>query len=208
MSFEDKHFTIKNNRRVLSDETLNTIHKLYVLDEMSAKEVGLYFGEDASRIKTILSRMKIMRSQSEASKLACKKGKKNKAISILKEFAKTDAVRFHPNKTHTGKDNWHWKPIGTIKIENNYYKIKVGEYDWRYQHRVEAEAMLGRPLVKGECVHHIDFDKLNNAHSNLVVMDNKEHMKMHSTTEKIMSELIKKGIIKFTGKEYVYALEK
>lgn len=49
----------------------------------------------------------------------------------------------------------------------------------RHQHRIVAEQMLGRPLVKGEVVHHIDGDKHNNSPENLAVMTQSEHIKLH-----------------------------
>lgn len=48
-------------------------------------------------------------------------------------------------------------------------------------HRIVAEQKLGRPLVKGEVVHHIDGNRHNNAPENLMVFpSNSEHMKLHS----------------------------
>lgn len=49
----------------------------------------------------------------------------------------------------------------------------------KHIHRVIAEQMIGRPLVKGEIVHHIDGNKHNNDPSNLQVMTQSEHMKLH-----------------------------
>ncbi len=54
----------------------------------------------------------------------------------------------------------------------------------RHEHRVVAERMLGRPLVKGEIVHHKDGNKHNNSPDNLEVMTQSEHMREH------MDELI------------------
>jgi len=51
----------------------------------------------------------------------------------------------------------------------------------KHIHRVIAEQMIGRPLVKGEIVHHIDGNKHNNDPSNLQVMTQSEHMKLHLT---------------------------
>lgn len=48
----------------------------------------------------------------------------------------------------------------------------------RHEHRVAAEAMLGRPLRPGEVVHHRDGDKLNNDPMNLEVLPSQaEHTK-------------------------------
>lgn len=51
----------------------------------------------------------------------------------------------------------------------------------RHTHRVVAEQMLGRPLQKGEVVHHIDGNKRNNDPSNLMVFKSQaEHVKYHT----------------------------
>lgn len=49
----------------------------------------------------------------------------------------------------------------------------------RHEHRVVAEAMLGRRLKPGEIVHHIDGNKKNNNHGNLKVMTQSEHIREH-----------------------------
>lgn len=49
----------------------------------------------------------------------------------------------------------------------------------RHQHRIVAEAMLGRPLLSSEIVHHKDGNKRNNNPENLEVMTQSEHCKKH-----------------------------
>ena len=49
----------------------------------------------------------------------------------------------------------------------------------RHKHRVIAEQMLGRKLYKGEVVHHKDRNKLNNDPSNLEIMTQSEHARLH-----------------------------
>lgn len=49
----------------------------------------------------------------------------------------------------------------------------------RHEHRIIAEQMLGRPLMRNEIVHHIDGDKHNNDPSNLHVMTQSEHVREH-----------------------------
>lgn len=52
-------------------------------------------------------------------------------------------------------------------------------------HRLIAEQKLGRPLKKGEVVHHIDGDKTNNDPSNLMIFASQaEHMKYHKGEKK------------------------
>ena len=50
----------------------------------------------------------------------------------------------------------------------------------RHTHRVVAEQILGRPLLKGEVVHHIDGNKRNNHPDNLMVFPSQaEHARWH-----------------------------
>lgn len=54
---------------------------------------------------------------------------------------------------------------------------KVGA---RHEHRIVAEAVLGRDLAPGEVVHHIDLNKHNAHPSNLAVFpDQSHHMRCH-----------------------------
>ena len=55
----------------------------------------------------------------------------------------------------------------------------------RHTHRIVAEQMLGRKLLSGEVVHHIDEDKRNNDPKNLIVFASQsEHAAHHQTSKK------------------------
>ena len=50
----------------------------------------------------------------------------------------------------------------------------------RHEHRIVAERMLGRKLLRDEHVHHIDGNKRNNTPSNLQVLTSAEHLRLHA----------------------------
>lgn len=52
-------------------------------------------------------------------------------------------------------------------------------WGWVAQHRLVGEDLLGRLLKKGEHVHHIDGNKINNNLSNLQVISVRDHRKLH-----------------------------
>ncbi len=81
------------------------------------------------------------------------------------------------NKTRMTPEVRHKLRIARLdKGEGKTYTKTFG----RHTHRVVAEQMLGRPLLPGEVVHHIDGDKRNNDPSNLMVFASaSEHARHH-----------------------------
>lgn len=83
----------------------------------------------------------------------------------------------NPKKASYGPTHNKYRPVGTIRLcRNHYSEIKVAEPAvWKYVHRAIMETKLGRPLIKGEIVHHLDGDKQNNNPDNLILTTMSKH---------------------------------
>ena len=67
-----------------------------------------------------------------------------------------------------------------VYVHNGYRCITIGENCGRLEHVVIMEQHIGRKLNKGEVVHHINGDKLDNRIENLLLMNEREHHSLHS----------------------------
>lgn len=91
-----------------------------------------------------------------------------------RKFCGIDCYRLH----NRGSNHANFKN-GTKSRPDGY--LRNSQTD-QYIHREVMEAHLGRKLLPEEHVHHIDEDKANNDISNLEIVSNSQHRKIHSRT--------------------------
>lgn len=80
------------------------------------------------------------------------------------------------SKTLSAHKNWK----GGQVVQAGYIKVKQLDGTYLFEHRMVIEDSMGRPLLDSEKVHHIDGNKQNNHLSNLKVVTQSEHMKLHN----------------------------
>lgn len=115
------------------------------------------------------------------------------------------------NPTHTnhlrGKKSPFWK--GGKTILKGYKFMRMPEHPQANSagyvslHRLNAEKKVGRPLLRGEHVHHIDGDKQNNKRNNLYLCFAKKHRELENELISIAMQFVRIGKIKFQKEHYI-----
>lgn len=110
----------------------------------------------------------------------------------------------------SGTNHAQWK--GGIKYTRGYKYVYQPNHPTakqdRYiaEHRLVMEHYLGRFLIKGEYIHHINGDKLDNRIENLFLCRNQsEHEDIHRQMRSLLYELVNSKIVIFDidKKEYL-----
>ncbi len=91
---------------------------------------------------------------------------------IPKKSHKRKPVRFISGHNNTGTGlGW--------RLNHGYRQIIRKKNSWKYEHVLVMEKHIGREIMVGEIVHHINGDKQDNRLDNLELMTISEHMKLH-----------------------------
>ena len=86
----------------------------------------------------------------------------------------------------------NWKG-GRYIDTRGYVQVRIGSNKYVREHRLVMERHLGRPLAKGECVHHKNGDKTDNRIENLELTTTSRHTKHHWETGELQDAHIKRG---------------
>lgn len=112
-------------------------------------------------------------------------------------------------KTGKGKEHSGWK--GGRGIKSGYWTVYNITHPRRlginriFEHILIAEKKYGRMIKKGEPIHHVDFNRLNNDPNNLYLCKNhKEHMDIHYSLEEVARNLYRSKKLGFKNGKYYW----
>lgn len=122
----------------------------------------------------------------------------------------TRVLKRHNCKMKSGKGKEHSQWKGGRGLKSGYWTV-YNPYHPRalnngrvWEHILIMEKHLNRTITKDEPIHHMDYDRKNNAIKNLYVCkSHSEHQEIHKSLEEVAVKLYKKGFIKFKDGKYV-----
>lgn len=122
---------------------------------------------------------------------------------------------FRKNNKHSrikGPGSSSWK--GGVQYHNGYRYLYAPNHPFRArelyvaEHRLVLEKHMGRYIKKGEYIHHINGNRLDNRADNLFVCTMKEHVAIHRQLDKLMGDLVSLGVLFFDAQRRQYCLTK
>lgn len=117
-------------------------------------------------------------------------------------FKHTDKTKLKMSQSSSGKNNYKYRPIGSIQIRQEGRRfIKIEDTLWIAESRYLVEKYIGRKLISTEIVHHIDGDPKNNSLSNLYIFKNKGwHTDFEILTK---NNIISRFVLKSNLRDYI-----
>src|SRR3990167_1338574 len=89
-------------------------------------------------------------------------------------------------------------PEGRKLRKDGYVSIRLESGEWRHEHILMVEGILGRRLREGEGAHHINLKKSDNRPSNLYLFhDGVAHSRAHTSLNRLVGELLERSVITF-----------
>ena len=157
--------------------TRDVLQTLYIDDGHTIGDIAGTYNVSHTTILKLMRRYGIKaRRPRESAKLSEEHGRIEPLMG--RKMPEDIAERYRENLKKANAIRW---ANGRQPHQNHgYIYVPISNGKSRPMHDIVAEKMIGRPLCKGECVHHINGVKDDNRPENLAVMTYSEHGKLHS----------------------------
>ena len=174
----------RRHRLLPSDEILLND---YVGNQLTCAEIAKKYGCADCSVSVHLQKLGVSRSLTEARAVHRQRVLKEKGLPYMLD------AQGYP----------------TIPVPDGFRGCGRADSGMLRLHDLEMMKHLGRPIQKGENIHHINFDKMDSRIENLHLCASiSEHRRVHHSLEKVGADLFKKGIVEFNGTSYVINEEK
>lgn len=166
--------------------TEEALRDMYADRLMSRESIADHFGCTVSNINRLLTKFKIYRGRA-AVVSSWNKGLTKETHPSIKRFSEREITPetrrkiSESRRDFVGENSPSWK--GDLLSGRYRYLVRDGRK--RLHHRLIAEDILGRPLDSEEHIHHVDHNGLNNDPSNLVMMSNSDHLRLHGSIDSL-----------------------
>jgi len=174
----------RENKHPLISTVSDLYKENYSIGEIHAKTLI-----PLSVIRNELVRNNIIRDRAQGIRVAASKGRMSKPVNQGRKFS--DEVKESMSK---GRLKWSAKHAKHKRINSSgYVEFTTGDKVGKLEHTWVMEQRIGRSILKDECVHHIDEDKLNNDINNLALMTRSGHSKHHILQRELRNIKTKRG---------------
>lgn len=164
-----------NKYRRWTREEDNELIRLY--GYVTLKDLGTIFNRSPQKVCRRATRLGIRKTREVCNKNVSDALKAKYARGELTHIGSKNP-RWNGGKKISGGYVYLWKPLESMADARGYVA----------EHRYVMSRKIGRPLVSGEDVHHIDHNPMNNHPNNLVLTNPSEHKRKYHIKE-IMQNL-------------------
>lgn len=163
-------------------------YELY-LSGLSITEIHAKTSIPLSTLRNRFLRAGILRSRGDGVRNAAQRGLLGKNKGIKRTFS--EAWRANISRAQKKLAEINSNGVDTSK---GYARFTRGANKGKFVHKYVMELWLGRSLIEGECVHHIDGNKLNNDINNLALLTTSGHARLHRYEDEISGKTIHRNM--------------
>lgn len=175
--------------KLKSKLSFEEIKILYLNDEMTLTEIAKIAG-----IHYLTVRKKLIKNGITTRKTITEKTREKFVKASTGRKRSKPLTSEQKENIRKGILNSSWsKNASGVTIRNGYVSMTKGENRYQNEHRLIMEGHIGRKLIKGEIVHHIDGNRKNNSLENLQLMSHYEHSRFHALENNHKRKRCKKG---------------